>query len=120
MKVGYVVLYVQDESVSLDFWTRQVGMKIKGSSKADGFTINQVGFADQDFSFELVPLAFMEKNEPSMNTKTPSICFKTKDLSKTRDHLISNKVTVTEISDHFGMKNFAFSDPAGNWFAVTE
>jgi len=120
MKVAYVVLYVQDEKTSVDFWTQQVGMKIKKSTQADGFQINQVGFADQDFSFELVPLAFMEKHESSMNTKTPSICFHAKDLTIMRDKLIASNVTVTEISDHFGIKNFAFSDPAGNWFAVIE
>ena len=62
MRVGYVVLYVQDADACLRFWTEQVGMIEKGSKQAGAFSIRQVGFADQDFSFELVPLALDRKS----------------------------------------------------------
>lgn len=120
MKVGYVVLYVEDEKASLDFWTNKVGLKVKESKKAGGFTINQVGFPDQDFSFELVPLKFMEGQEHGLNLGTPSICFRTPDLIAMRKKLQGNNVAVTEISKHFGTETFAFCDPAGSWFAVMQ
>ncbi|MBX7057917.1 MAG: VOC family protein [Leptospirales bacterium] len=118
MKVGYVVLYVQDEEASLDFWTKKIGLEVKDSKEAAGFTIRQVGFADQDFSFELVPLKFMETFEHGMSLGTPSIAFRTPDLEKMRVDLLSRGVTATEISSHFGVDSFAFSDDAGSWFAV--
>lgn len=120
MKVGYVVLYVKDEKASLDFWINNVGLIVKDSKVAGDFKINQVGFKDQDFSFELVPLKLMENNPDGLNLGIPSICFKTSDLAKLRQKLIDNKVKVTEISTHFGMENFAFSDNEGNYYAVTK
>lgn len=120
MKVGYVVLYVKDESASLNFWVNQVGLVVKETKNAGDFKINEVGFKDQDFSFELVPLKLMENNPDGLNLGTPSICFKTPDLVGLRQKLIDQNVKTTEISTHFGFENFAFSDVDGNWFAVTK
>ena len=33
--------------------------------------------------------------------------------------LVARGVEATEVGEHFGMANFAFSDPEGRWFAVT-
>ncbi|MBI3394380.1 MAG: VOC family protein [Spirochaetia bacterium] len=119
MKVCYVVLYVKDEKASLDFWKNKIGLVVKSSKEAMGFQINQVGFADQDFAFELVPLKLMEENKDGLNLGTPSICFSTPDLAKLRQQLVERKVNATEIANHFGMNSFAFQDNDGNWFAVT-
>ena len=56
MKVGYVVLHVNDAEVCRRFWVEQVGMVEKRRREAGAFTIAQVGFADRPFAFELVPL----------------------------------------------------------------
>ena len=56
MQVGYVVLYVNDVETCRRFWTEQIHMVEKRRSEAGEFTIVQVGFADQPFAFELVPL----------------------------------------------------------------
>ncbi len=121
MKVGYVVLYVQDPEASLQFWTRKIGLVVKDSKDAGGFKINQVGFPDQDFSFELVPLKLMEQQKDhGLNLGTPSIAFKTPDLHGLHKQLVDRKVQTTEISNHFGIESFAFSDNAGNWFAALQ
>ncbi|MFM9136985.1 MAG: VOC family protein, partial [Actinomycetota bacterium] len=62
MKVGYVVLYVNDPAACLRFWTEQVGMIEKSRVQAGESAVVKVGFADQDFDFELVPLALMQCN----------------------------------------------------------
>lgn len=120
MKVGYVVLYVENERDSLEFWTVRIGLVVKATKTAGSFTIHQVGFPDQDFAFELVPLKLMAENPDGLNLGTPSICFKTDDLAGLRQQLVQKGVTVSEISDHYGITSFAFSDPAGHWFAVTQ
>lgn len=120
MKVGYVVLYVENEKDSLEFWTRQIGLVVKASKTAGSFTIHEVGFPHQDFAFELVPLKLMAENPDGLNLGTPSICFRTDDLAELRQQLVKKGVTVTEVSEHFGITSFAFSDPAGHWFAVTQ
>lgn len=120
MEVGYVVLYVQDEKQSLEFWTKKVGMIVKKSQEAAGFQINRVGFKDQDFTFELVPLKLMENNPDGLNLGLPSICFTAPDLVALHNQLKSNGVKVTDIANHFGNDSFAFSDLEDHYFAAIQ
>ena len=119
MKVGYVVLYVNDAELCRTFWVEQVGMVERKRTEVAGFTVAQVGFADQGFSFELVPREMMKDNPDGLDLASPSICFHVEDLEATRAALVARGVNATEVGDHFGMRNFAFSDPEGRWFAVT-
>ena len=119
MKVGYVVLYVNDADACRRFWVEQVGMVQKKRDEIADFTIAQVGFADQPFAFELVPLAMMQDNPDNLDLATPSIAFQVDDLDAARAMLIDRGVQVTEVGDHQGTRSFAFSDPEGRWFAVT-
>ncbi|HEX5014611.1 MAG TPA: VOC family protein [Candidatus Limnocylindrales bacterium] len=120
MKVGYVVLYVTDVGVCRDFWTDRIGMVEKRRYDANGFTIIQVGFADQDFAFELVPLALMKDNPDNLDLATPSIAFRVDDLQATHADLVGHGVQATDVGEHDGTPTFAFADPEGHWFAVTQ
>lgn len=119
MKVGYVVLYVNDAEACRRFWVEQVGMVEKKRQEAAGFVIAQVGFADQDFGFELVPLELMKNNPDGLDLATPSVCFNVDDLAATHAALTAKGVTTSPLGEHGGRPNFAFSDPEGRWFAVT-
>ena len=119
MKVGYVVLYVDDADACRRFWIDQVGMVEKRRSDVEGFTFFQVGFADQPFAFELVPLELMKDNPDNLDLTTPSIAFHVDDLEATRAALIARGVQATEVGEHSGTPSFAFPDPEGHWFAVT-
>jgi lactoylglutathione lyase len=88
-------------------------------SEVAGFVVVQVGFANQDFSFELVPREMMKDNPDGLDLATPSICFHVDDLEQTRAALVSRGVAATEVGDHHGLRTFAFPDPEGRWFAVT-
>lgn len=118
MKVGYVVLYVADEASCLRFWTEQVGMVEKDRNQVGSFSIVQVGFANQDFAFELVPLALMKDNPDGLDLATPSVAFRVDDLAATRDALVARGVQATELGEHSGIASFAFPDNEGRWFAV--
>jgi lactoylglutathione lyase len=120
MQVGYVVLYVKDPAECLKFWTEKIGMVQKGSKSAGDFTIFQVGFPDQSFSFELVPIDLMKNNPDGLDLATPSIAFHDKDLVATRERLVAAGVQASEVGQHSGTTAFAFSDNEGRWFAVTE
>lgn len=120
MKIGYVVLYVKDPASSLSFWKDKFGMVEKGSKQAGPFSIVQVGFADQDFSFELVPLELMQNNPAGLNLSAPSIAFHVANLVATRQELAAAGVNCTEIADHGGINSFAFSDNEDRYFAVLE
>jgi predicted enzyme related to lactoylglutathione lyase len=118
MRVKFVVLYVTDVEVCRSFWIEQVGMVERDSSEAGPYVIPQVGFADQPFALQLVPLAMMQNNPNGLNLGAPSMAFHVDDLDATRAALVARGVQATEVGDHFGMRNFAFCDPEGRWFAV--
>ena len=118
MKVAYVVLYVDDAEACREFWVERVGMVEKRRHDAGGSTIVQVGFADQPFAFELVPLALMKDNPDGLDLATPSIAFQVDDLAAAHADLVAKGVEATDVGDHEGTPSFAFSDPEGHWFAV--
>jgi lactoylglutathione lyase len=120
MKVAYVVLYVNDAEACLRFWTEKVGMVEKARAHAGEFIIPKVGFADQDFGFELVPLALMKENPDGLDLATPSIAFQVDDLESTHSSLVAAGVQTSDIGEHSGMTSFAFSDNENRWFAVIE
>jgi lactoylglutathione lyase len=119
VRLGYVVLYVDDAAACLKFWTEKVGMVEKTAKQAGDFRIVQVGFAGQDFALELVPLALMQNNPAGLDLATPSIAFHVEDLAATRAALAAAGVQATEVGEHSGVASFAFSDNEGRWFAVT-
>lgn len=120
MRVGYVVLYVKDAAECLAFWTEKFGMVEKGRKQAGEFSIVQVGFENQPFAFELVPLDLMKDNPNGLDLATPSIAFHDSDLTSARQKLVEAGVQATEVGNHTGVNAFAFSDNEGRWFAVTE
>lgn len=119
MRVGYVVLYVEDADACRRFWVDAVGMVEKRRVAAGGVDVVRVGFADQPFALELVPLSLMKDNPDGLDLATPSMCFHVDDLPAARARLVERGVQATEIGEHAGMANFAFADPEGRWFAVT-
>ena len=120
MRVGYVVLYVNDAEACKTFWTEKVGMVEKGGKQAGPFFIAEVGFADQNFSLQLVPLALMADNPHGLDLATPSMAFNVEDLAASREKLIAAGVQATEIGDQGRIDAFAFPDNEGRWFAVTQ
>lgn len=118
MRVGYVVLYVNDAEACRAFWVDQVGMVEKSRMQAGDHVVARVGFADQPFAFELVPRALMKDNPDGLDLATPSICFNDPDLDAAHARLTAKGVQCSPIGDHHGMRTFAFSDPEGKWFAV--
>ena len=119
MKVGYVVLYVNDAEACRRFWVEQVGMVEKRRAEMGGVTFVQVGFADQPFAFELVPLELMKDNPDGLDLATPSIAFHVDNLEDAHAALVERGVQATDVGEHQGTPSFAFSDPEGHWFAVT-
>lgn len=118
MRVNYVVLYVTDPAECLKFWVDKFEMVEKGRKYAGEIAIVKVGFANQDFAFELVPLALMQENPGGLDLTTPSIAFHVEDLASSRGRLEACGVTVSPIANHGGVESFAFQDNESRWFAV--
>jgi hypothetical protein len=79
----------------------------------------KVGFENQAFAFELVPLALMKNNPDGLDLATPSIAFHVDDLDAARSSLVARGVQATEVGEHGGVPSFAFPDNEDRWFAVT-
>ena len=120
MRMGYVVLYVDDSEACARFWVDQIGMKIQVQTRVSEFNIFRVGFSERDTGFELVPRELMKENPDGLDLATPSICFYVEDLQEAHKKLGENNVSVTKITNHFDNDNFAFSDNEGRWFAVLQ
>jgi hypothetical protein len=97
-----------------------MGMELQETTQAGDFSIYRVGFADQSFSFELVPLDLMKDNPHGLSLGTPSICFYTKDIPGEHQRLNAADVKTTEITQRGDKSNFAFSDNEDRWFAALE
>ena len=93
LRVRYVVLYVTDAEACRRFWVEQVGMVEKDRKELGDFSVVQVGFADQPFAFELVPLDMMADNAYGLDLATPSIALHAADLEEARAHLLERGVT---------------------------
>jgi catechol 2,3-dioxygenase-like lactoylglutathione lyase family enzyme len=119
MRVRYVVLYVTDVEACRRFWVEQVGMVERSRTEVGELSVVQVGFTDQDFALELVPLALMTDNPDGLDLATPSMALQVDDLEAARAQLLDRGVPVTEIGDHGGALSFGFSDPEDHWFAIT-
>jgi lactoylglutathione lyase len=118
MKVGFVVLYVHNLDRCLRFWIDSVGMVERHRINAGEFDVVEIGFPNQDFSFQLVPLEMMKENPDRLDLATPSIAFRVPDLDDVHARLGGNGVSVSPINTQHGPRSFAFSDPEGHWFAV--
>lgn len=119
MRVGWVVVYVKDAEACARFWVEQVGMVERQRMNAGPFLVLEVGFADQSFSFQLVPVEMMRDNPDGLDLATPSIAFRVDDLDAARATLLARGVRTTDITQLRGPRSFAISDPEGRWFAVT-
>jgi lactoylglutathione lyase len=120
MRVGYVVLYVNDVDACSRFWTEKLDMTVRETMQVGENTVMRIGFTDQNFSLELVPLSMMKDNPDGLDLAAPSMCFYVDNLADEHSKLRQRSVDATEIMEHLGTKNFAFSDNEGRWFAVVE
>ena len=120
MKLGYVVLYVDNVDSTQSFWVEKVGAKVAGVNQVGDFSIVKLSLPGAGAEIELVPRELMKDNPDQLDLATPSMCFYTADVVQERARLETVGVTVAPIRDHFGTLTFAFSDNENRWFAVMQ
>ncbi|MEN9923446.1 MAG: hypothetical protein RIS09_960 [Actinomycetota bacterium] len=120
MRLGYVVIYVEDPDSCVEFWTKSIGFILLSELRLSDHTIRRVGLNVQGPSIELVPMALMKDNPDGLDLATPSLCFYVDNIQGEHNRLKNNGVEVSEIVQHFGKETFAFSDNEERWFAVME
>ena len=109
-------VYVSDQAVAEEFWTKKVGFLIKAKQEmAPNMHWLEVGPADSQTNIVLFPRAMMQDWE----TKTPSIMFTCDDVRSEYERLKANGVEMASEPNDLPYGTFAsFKDPDGTQFLI--
>ncbi|MCD8852330.1 VOC family protein [Staphylococcus xylosus] len=121
-KLDQVMLYVDNQSKSVEFWTDILGFVVVSEEEmAEGFKAVEVAPNESvETSISIIEKDFMEKYSPEVSVTTPSLMFKEKDLDALYEKLKEKGLTGHEIIEMSGTRVFNFQDGQGNYFAVSD
>ncbi|MGW7776554.1 VOC family protein [Staphylococcus xylosus] len=121
-KLNQVMLYVDDQAKSVEFWTDILGFVVVSEEEmAEGFKAVEVAPNENvETSISIIEKEFMEKYSPEVSVTTPSLMFKEKDLDALYEKLKEKGLTGHEIIEMSGTRVFNFQDGQGNYFAVSD
>ncbi|AID00857.1 VOC family protein [Staphylococcus xylosus] len=121
-KLDQVMLYVDNQAKSVEFWTDILGFVVVSEEEmAEGFKAVEVAPNESvETSISIIEKDFMEKYSPEVSVTTPSLMFKEKDLDALYEKLKEKGLTGHEIIEMSGTRVFNFQDGQGNYFAVSD
>jgi lactoylglutathione lyase len=120
--LGQVMLYVNNQDESLQFWTEKAGFTLL--SKEDNgegmkwFVVAPTN--DAQTSIVLHNKELVAKMSAGVNLETPSLMFFSENLDKLYNDFSEKNITVGEIVKMPGGRVFNFADNEENYFAVME
>lgn len=120
--LGQVMLYVNNQDESLQFWTEKAGFSLL--SKEDNgegmkwFVVAPTN--DAQTSIVLHNKELVAKMSPGVNLETPSLMFFSENIDKLYNDFSEKNITVGEIVKMPGGRVFNFADNEENYFAVME
>lgn len=120
MRLGQVMLYVNNQELCRDFWVNNFDFKVKNDHSFGDLRFIELYSEDGGTEIVLHNKDFIAKMEPELFLGTPSLVFYTDNLTALYKKLKGNNVNVGEILDHFIGSVFNFSDDEGNYFAVSQ
>ena len=121
-KLDQVMLYVDNQAKSVEFWTDILGFVVVSEEEmAEGFKAVEVAPNESvETSISIIEKDFMEKYSPEVSVTTPSLMFKEKDLDALYEKLKEKGLTGHEIIEMSGTRVFNFQDGQGNYCAVSD
>ncbi len=121
-RIGEVMLYVNDQEETRNFWTEKLGFIVASESEegADMKWIELKPTREAETSIILHDRKLIEKLSPELNFGTPSLMFFTDDLDRLHEELSEKGVKVGEIETFSSERTFNFADNEENYFAVME
>lgn len=120
--LGQVMLYVNNQEESLEFWTQKAGFSVI-SEVDDGQGMKWFEIAPTNDSQTRIVLHNKEvvaKMSPGVNLGTPSLLFFSDNLDQLYKDFQDKNITVGEIVDVPEGRVFNFADNEENYFAVVE
>jgi lactoylglutathione lyase len=120
-KVGQIMLYVNNQDESVNFWTEKLGFTvIAEEDNGQGMRWIEVAPKGAETTIILHNKEFVAKMSPGLNLGTPSLMFFSGNLEQMRSDLSNKNITVGDIVDTPSGKVFNFADNEENYFAVME
>lgn len=119
-QLGQVMLYVEDQEKSKEFWTEKLGFTVV-SDINNGMRIITIAPNDEtQTSIVLHDKKKIEEMSPELNLSTPSLMFYAQNLDELYKDFKAKGITVGEFMKMPFGKVFNFADDEENYFAVME
>lgn len=120
-KLGQVMLYVNDQDKSREFWTELMEFHIVNEEDNGPMRWIEIAPTEQaETSIILHNKDVVAKMSPGLNLGTPSLMFFTDSFDELHTRLTSKSITVGEIVTLPSGRVFNFADYEENYFAVME
>ncbi|MCA1026560.1 VOC family protein [Cytobacillus kochii] len=121
LSLGQIMLYVNDQQTSLQFWIEKIGFKLIAENDEGDFKWYEVASSEQtETTIVLQDKQTVAKMSPELNLGTPSLMFYTNDIEKLYQTYKNKEITVGELVEMPFGKVFNFADNEDNYFAVME
>lgn len=117
-----VMLYVDNQEQSIEFWTETLGFVIRSENYiTDEFKSVEVApTRESGTSIVIFDKEFIREVSPEVNLNTPSLMFQVKNLNTLYEDLNSKGIKCGDIVETPNGRVFNFSDHEDNYFAVNE
>ncbi|MFS0636942.1 VOC family protein [Mesobacillus foraminis] len=120
-KVGQIMLYVNNQDESVNFWTEKAGFTVISEENSGGMRWIEIAPSENaETSIILHDKELIAKMSPELNLGTPSLMFFTANLDELHSKLSNQQVKVGEIVTMPSGRVFNFADDEENYFAVME
>lgn len=122
IKLGEVMLYVNEPQEAKKFWLNKLGFDLISEGEDErGMRWVEVAPNPSETSLVLIDKKFVEENEPYLNVEPPSLMFYTTNLDQLYTEMQEKAITVGEkVVLDSGERVFNFADDNENYFAVME
>lgn len=119
-KIGQVMLYVNNQEASRDFWTEKLGFEVIADETNGPMRWIEVAPKGAGTSIVLHNKELVAKMNPEMNLGTPSIMYYTDQFDALYSDLQNKNIKVGDIMELPSGRVFNFADYEENYFAVSE
>jgi lactoylglutathione lyase len=120
-KVGQIMLYVNNQDKSVEFWTEKVGFSVIAEENNEQIRWIEIApTKDAATSIVLHNKELIARMQPELNLGTPSLMFFSDNLEQLYQDFKKKNITVGEMVNMPGAKVFNFADDENNYFAVME
>jgi len=119
-KIGQVMLYVNNQEASRDFWTEKLGFEVIADVTNGPMRWIEIAPKGAATSIVLHSKDFVAQMNPEMNLGTPSIMYFTDHFEELYSDLKNKNIKVGDVMALPSGRVFNFADNEDNYFAISE